>query len=77
MASAFDRDSDIVGEHRPRERQRFCALGQIDQHIERGERGRRALQVGNSRNQVAEQALEQQSLARKRPLLCRECFVLE
>ena len=67
----------VGDEARPREVERFGALGERGQHVERRERRPRLLQRRNGGREVVEQRVEQALLARERALLRRQRLVLE
>ena len=77
MAPATDVDARLVAELGLREPQRDRALGEVREHVERGERGRRRLQARQALDQPVEQALVELALAGQCAVARAEHAVLE
>ena len=67
----------LVGQRRRRVAQRHGAFGEIRQHVERRERRRGRLQLGEPRDQLIEQLVVQLFLARQRAIARAQHLVFE
>ena len=77
VAAFADLEHRLVGELRLRVAQRHGALGEIRQHVERRERRRGRLQLGELADQLIEQLVVELFLARQRAIARAEHLVLE
>ena len=77
VAAAADVDARFVAEIRPRQSQRDCTLGEIAEHVERGERRGHRLQYRQRIGERVEQSLVEFAFARHRAIACAEHLVFE